>query len=78
VELYLHSPNTSSWLGAQLKHRDNLLYFKILNILCKQYIFPSFPKDPSHSQADTFLGNLFSITSKSGEYVSHSYKRDKI
>jgi hypothetical protein len=23
VELYLHSPNTSSWRGAQLKHRDN-------------------------------------------------------
>jgi hypothetical protein len=24
VELYLHSPNTSSWRGAQWKHRDNL------------------------------------------------------
>jgi hypothetical protein len=24
VELYLHSPNKPSWLGAQLKHRDNL------------------------------------------------------
>jgi hypothetical protein len=23
VELYLHSPNTPSWCGAQLKHRDN-------------------------------------------------------
>jgi hypothetical protein len=23
VELYLHSPNTPSWRGAQLKHRDN-------------------------------------------------------
>jgi hypothetical protein len=23
VELYLHSPNTSSWPYAQLKHRDN-------------------------------------------------------
>jgi hypothetical protein len=24
VELYLHSPNTPSWLGAQLgEHRDN-------------------------------------------------------
>jgi hypothetical protein len=22
VELYLHSPNTPSWRGAQLKHRD--------------------------------------------------------
>jgi hypothetical protein len=24
VELYLHSPNTSSWRGAQLKHSDKL------------------------------------------------------
>jgi hypothetical protein len=23
VELYLHSPSTPSWHGAQLKHRDN-------------------------------------------------------
>jgi hypothetical protein len=23
VELYLHSPNTPSWRGVQLKHRDN-------------------------------------------------------
>jgi hypothetical protein len=23
VELYLHSHNTPSWLGAQLKYRDN-------------------------------------------------------
>jgi hypothetical protein len=23
VELYLHSPNTPSWGGAELKHRDN-------------------------------------------------------
>jgi len=32
VELYLHSPNTPSWRGAQLKHRDNFtvpyLYLK--------------------------------------------------
>jgi len=26
VELYLNSPNTSSWRGAQLKHRDNFTY----------------------------------------------------
>jgi hypothetical protein len=24
VELYLHSPNTPSWRGAQLQHRDNV------------------------------------------------------
>jgi hypothetical protein len=27
VELYLHSYNTPSWRGAQLKHRDNLTFF---------------------------------------------------
>jgi hypothetical protein len=27
VELYLHSPNTPSWHGAQLKeHRDNFIF----------------------------------------------------
>jgi hypothetical protein len=27
VELYLHSPNTPSWCGAQLKHRDNFTFY---------------------------------------------------
>jgi hypothetical protein len=27
VELYLHSPNTPSWRGAQLKHRDNFTVY---------------------------------------------------
>jgi hypothetical protein len=26
VELYLHSPNTPSWRGAQLKHRDSFSF----------------------------------------------------
>jgi hypothetical protein len=26
LELYLHSPNTPSWRGAQLKHRDNFTF----------------------------------------------------
>jgi hypothetical protein len=26
VELYLHSPNTPSWCGVQLKHRDNFTF----------------------------------------------------
>jgi hypothetical protein len=26
VELYLHSANTPSWRGAQLKHRDNFTF----------------------------------------------------
>jgi hypothetical protein len=27
VDLYLHSPNTPSWHGAQLQHRDNFYFF---------------------------------------------------
>jgi hypothetical protein len=26
VKLYLHSPNTPSWRGAHLKHRDNFTF----------------------------------------------------
>jgi hypothetical protein len=26
VKLYLHSPNTPSWRGDQLKHRDNFTF----------------------------------------------------
>jgi hypothetical protein len=26
VELYLHSPNTLLWRGAQLKHRDTFIF----------------------------------------------------
>jgi hypothetical protein len=26
VKLYLHSPNTPSWRGAQLKSRDNFAF----------------------------------------------------
>jgi hypothetical protein len=30
VELYLQSPNTPSWCGARLKHRDNFTFtFKV-------------------------------------------------
>jgi hypothetical protein len=41
VELYLHSPNTPSWRGAQLKHRNNFTFTLLLpltsvygNIMC--------------------------------------------
>jgi hypothetical protein len=27
VDLYFHSPNTSSWRDAQLKHRDNFTFY---------------------------------------------------
>jgi hypothetical protein len=26
VDLYLHSPNTSSWRGTQVEHRDKFLH----------------------------------------------------
>jgi hypothetical protein len=37
VELYIHSPNTPSWHGAKLKHRDNLPYYD--KIVVKLNIF---------------------------------------
>jgi hypothetical protein len=32
VKLYLHSPNTPSWCGAQLKHRDNFIFTFTFNL----------------------------------------------
>jgi hypothetical protein len=32
MELYLHSPDTPSWRGAQLKHRDNFTFLDYSNI----------------------------------------------
>jgi hypothetical protein len=40
VELYLHSPNTPSWRGARLKHRDN---FTFTFCLPKSALRPSQP-----------------------------------
>jgi hypothetical protein len=34
VELYLHSPNTLSWRGAQGEHRDNFTFIYVLVIIC--------------------------------------------
>jgi hypothetical protein len=34
VELYLHSPNTPSWRGAQLKEAQGQLYLFILEEIC--------------------------------------------
>jgi hypothetical protein len=33
VELYLHSSNTPSWRGAQLKHRDNFTFLRMHLVL---------------------------------------------
>jgi uncharacterized membrane protein YqjE len=37
VELYLHSPNTPSWHGAQLKHRDNFTFYLVQADIHKVY-----------------------------------------
>jgi len=29
VELYIHSPNTSSWRGAHLKHKGQLYFYPL-------------------------------------------------
>jgi competence protein ComGC len=33
VELYLHSPNTPSWSGAQLKHRENFTFIIVVVVV---------------------------------------------
>jgi hypothetical protein len=49
VPMYLHSPNTPSWRGAQLKHRDNFTFtfylcnytmlYCMLERLCDTFIY---------------------------------------
>jgi hypothetical protein len=39
VELYLHSPNTPSWRGAQLKHRDNFTFNRFFENITKSNIW---------------------------------------
>jgi hypothetical protein len=36
VELYFHSPNTPSWRGAQLNHRDNFTFILIYHIFTSE------------------------------------------
>jgi hypothetical protein len=38
VELCLHCPNTPSWCGAQLKHRDNFTFTFYLLLKCRFYL----------------------------------------
>jgi hypothetical protein len=47
VDLYIHSPNTSSWRGGQLKHRENFTFtfiFHDLDLLAR-----SNSKEPSET-----------------------------
>jgi len=39
VELYLNSPDTPSWRGAQLKHRDNFIFTFTLPLFIYLFIF---------------------------------------
>jgi hypothetical protein len=39
VELYLHSPNTHSWRGAQLKYRDKFTSFYLYQRQLYLYVF---------------------------------------
>jgi hypothetical protein len=38
VELYLHSPNTPSWRGAQLNHRDNFTFYLYIDVLPRNFL----------------------------------------
>jgi hypothetical protein len=44
VELYLHSPNTPSWRGSQLKHRDNFTFTYLLTYLLTPWCSTLFEK----------------------------------
>jgi hypothetical protein len=51
VELYLHSPYTSSWHGAQLKHRDNFTFTFISTFINVFYKLPE-GKSPEESNME--------------------------
>jgi hypothetical protein len=56
VELYLHFPNTPSWRGAQLKHRDNFTFATQLKLFIKVCSFQDVGK--AVSLTGTFQGLL--------------------
>jgi hypothetical protein len=75
VELYLHSPNTPSWHGAQLKHRDNFTFTSSKNLhhrTCSVY-FPFFSyiyskiksRYPCHCFPKTYLSHFLN------KFISH-------
>jgi hypothetical protein len=60
VELYLHSPGTHSWRGAQLKHRDNFTFAFYPLLLCSS----------SHRSKNKTHWNLSVISYMGTKYVS--------
>jgi hypothetical protein len=70
VELYLHSPNTSSWRGAHLKHRDNFTFTLLLLLFPNTWIFPRFQRTYSNPSwfPCTFLIEYSKAKLKSNDY----------
>jgi hypothetical protein len=70
MELYLHSPNTPSWRGAQLKHTDNFTFYSMR--------FHSF-NNKGTLLLELGIQNLLSIILETCLYlVSHTKGRTKI
>jgi hypothetical protein len=64
VELYFHSPNTPSWRGAQLKHRDNFtLPLQCLALLLLLFEVPVSIVNPLTSYLDYDLSCCSSVPS---------------
>jgi hypothetical protein len=66
VALYLQSPNTPSWHGAQLKHRDNftfIFYLGISFLLSVSLFHDSFSQSTSHFHVWLLVRPLFYIIS---------------
>jgi hypothetical protein len=66
VELYLHSPNTPSWCGAQLKHRDSFTF--LLVILWEPTIFRMFITTVVARTKDTWFN--YNLNGTKEQYMS--------
>jgi hypothetical protein len=60
VELYLHSPNTPSWRGAQLKHRDNFTFTQTKTVTLTHRIFLVVPSSTLKMEATRSSETLLS------------------
>jgi len=60
VELYLHSPNTTSWRGAQLKRRDNFTFYIFTNAKFRNIV--RYPRHLKFKRRDsqTYMQILYS------------------
>jgi hypothetical protein len=61
VELYLHSPDTPSWRGAQLKHRDNFTFtFTFTFTFCPRIYLDGLRKTTKNCSRVSWLPNRYS------------------